>query len=134
MKNNKGFTLIELLITIAIIGILAMIAVPAYIGQQRNATRSEAFQNLSALRLLEETFFSDNSAYTGGAANVGDIQALLPGFKPGGNLQFDYAIFPDVDIDSNAQTPCFRATATGILGSRVAGEVFAIDCNNNRTF
>lgn len=29
---------------------------------------------------------------------------------------------------------CFVAAATGVAGTRVAGDVFAIDCNNNRNF
>ncbi len=134
MKNNKGFTLVELLTVIAIIGILAMIAIPAYVGQQTSATRTEAYQNLSSLRLLEETFFSDNSVYTAPANDVLAIQALLPGFRPGADLQFDYEIFQDEDIDGTAQTPCFHARATGILGSRVDGETYDIDCNNNTNF
>ena len=142
--DKKGVTLIELIIVVAIIGILAMIAVPSYLGQQKRAARTEAYSNLQNLRLLEEQYFAENGAYTASAANVAAIQALLPGFRPGTGLSFDYAITQNVALTppvavpyggaTVAQTPCFIATAAGVAGSRVAGDVFAIDCNNNRNF
>jgi prepilin-type N-terminal cleavage/methylation domain-containing protein len=125
LMNKKGVTLIELIIVVAIIGILAAIAVPAYLGQQKAAARTEAYSNLQNLRLLEEQFFAENGTYTAAAANVAAIQALLPGFRPGTGLNFNYAI--------TSTSSCFVATATG-TGGRVAGDVFTIDCNNNRNF
>lgn len=143
MRSIKGFTLVELLTVIAIISILAMIAIPSYVGQQTRAARTEAFKNLESLRLLEEQFFSENGQYTASAASVAAIQALMPGFQPGNSLNYNYQIVQNFAIDQpvgnpptwgTAQNPCFTAVATGIPGTRVAGDTFAIDCNNVRNF
>lgn len=145
MTDNKGLTLIELIIVVAIIGILAVIAIPGYIGQQTRAARAEAYTNLESLRLLEEQFFAENAAYTAnlGAAgstpairdaNLAAIQGVLPGFQPGAGTSFSYRILQNEDINSAAQDPCFHAIATGVNNTRVAGETFNIDCNNNKDF
>jgi len=147
--DKKGFTLIELIIVIAIIGILAMIAIPAYVGQQKRAARTEAYANLENLRLLEEQFFAENGRYTtsqgtcakNNPGNVNTIQTgggdptnALPGFRPGTGLSFSYCLQQNVNINGAASTPCFRARAFGNTGTRVDGDEFIIDCNNNRNF
>ena len=51
MKNvQKGFTLIELMIVVAIIGILAAVAIPAYQDYTAKAQASEAFTILGGLK------------------------------------------------------------------------------------
>ena len=161
--NKRGFTLVELLVVVAVIGVLAALATTAYVGTMKKAARSEAYANLQSLRLLEEQFFAENACYqplAGGlcpannatVAGANNIKTgFLPGFQPGGNpaqlpdfgLSFTYQIQQNMQVTTIANPPafastlpaiCFTAIATGVAGTRVAGDVFAIDCNNNRNF
>lgn len=138
--NRKGFTLIELLIVIAIIGIIAGVAIPSYVGQQRRAARTEAYTNLETLRLVEEQRFADQGAYVGAGVcaanndNIAAIRAVLPRFQPATGLNYSYCIELNMNLAGTATSNCFRASAFGNTGTRVAGDLFQIDCGNNRNF
>ena len=71
-STQQGFTLIELMIVVAIIGILAAIALPAYQDYTVRAKISEAIVAGSAFKdLLSEAFQSDGVAVHGRAATAG---------------------------------------------------------------
>lgn len=70
MAKNRGFTLVELVVVIAIIGILAAIAVPAFFEQLAKSRRSEAIQGLSELQLRQEKWRTNHATY-GTGADVG---------------------------------------------------------------
>ncbi|QBR83524.1 pilin [Legionella israelensis] len=84
MKQQKGFTLIELMIVVAIVGILAAVAIPAYQDYTIRARVTEGLNLASAAKLaVSETAISNNAlpatqaatGYTSPAAtdNVQDI-------------------------------------------------------------
>jgi type IV pilus assembly protein PilA len=77
-QEEKGFTLIELLVVILIIGILAAIAIPAFLNQKGKAYDSNAKSDARTAATAQETYFTDNNAYAGAAAGLASLVAIEP--------------------------------------------------------
>ena len=71
MKREQGFTLIELMIVVAIIGILAAVALPAYQSYTARAAFTEGLALSLAVKTAQTEFASNNGAFGTTNAQIG---------------------------------------------------------------
>jgi type IV pilus assembly protein PilA len=130
-NSEAGFTLIELMIVVAIIGLLAVIAIPNFLSYQARSRRSEAYVNLATVARLQQTYLAEQGEYFEAGSwpdfvtlYGGDLSARKMawdaaseaayadlGWQPEGEVYYAY------DTNTGA-TPCtcsvcFTATAAG---------------------
>lgn len=84
-KNNQGFTLIELMIVVAIIGILAAIALPAYQNYTDKAKYTEIVQAASAYKTALEVCGQVEGAFN--AENCGPGKGVPADVGESGSLR-----------------------------------------------
>ncbi|HZC27871.1 MAG TPA: type II secretion system protein [Actinopolymorphaceae bacterium] len=79
-QDEKGFTLIELLVVILIIGILAAIALPAFLSQRGKAQDTDAKSMARTVQTAFETHYTDGQSYmfNGAAATAADLNGIEP--------------------------------------------------------
>ena len=143
--TRAGFTLIEMLIVVSIIGILSAIAIPLFSKQQLRTKSTEAKTNLSAIRVAQQSNFSELGLYQAAGAEPEIIPGTQPtdfdvagsdlaeiGWAPEGRVYFSYAIAiaadasgftadAAADIDGDGVVQIWGYTKPSGTGDPVAG-------------
>lgn len=138
--GRGGFTLVELMIVVAILGILAMIAVPNFMRMRERAKISEAKANLGAIRVTEHAYFAEYTRFVGNQALTPDRSAdparrfpwvtgtrfSLLGYSPDGNVYFSYALLGD-----DYPTSGYTVEARGDLDADGQWSVWTLSSGHN---
>jgi prepilin-type N-terminal cleavage/methylation domain-containing protein len=109
LRSSDGFTLVEILMVIVICGILAGIALPAFLSQKDKATDAAAKVDVRTAQTAMDVYRTEQGDYACGdsascVVELRKIEAALPASGVGIN---------DFDGTGNATAGAFRATAPG---------------------
>ena len=121
-KSKKGFTLIELMVVVAIIGVLALLGLRLYTGQQEKAKNAIVKANVGTIQTLIQAELADKTT------------TAVNGLWTAGTLVASSGIHNPVDGEAQGTQPVtLAASDAGEVWVSMTGDVFTINGNDSAT-
>ena len=109
-RARLGFSLIEIMVVVATVALLVTIAIPQFQRYQMRAKSAEVRSSLAAIRVVEDSYYSENGLYVSAAPEPPTIPGLQKadfdaagsdfselGWKPESDVFFSYGVATSAD-------------------------------------
>ena len=112
-KSTGGFTIVELIVVVAIIGVIASMAIPAFAAYRARGNDAAALAQIRSVVSSEDLYHDDNGAYTASLNDL-SIYRLVPAA----------GVTCTVDLIDKAGNPCSSAFRLSVTHNGGTGKVY----------
>jgi type IV pilus assembly protein PilA len=115
IRDQHGFTLVEILVVILLVAILAMIALPSFLGQRTKAQDSEAQGTIRTAQMALATYETNHDTFDASRADLEKIEPAISEATTGFDVDGTSTTYEITERSESGTTFTLERDADGVI-------------------